>query len=129
MNNFHIHVVKWLQRAILLWMPDPAVRDATVVRKALSGDVIDLKAATEVICSRTSTQIQHFKQIYHAKFHAYLEHDIEYQASGDLKKVQTLSLSLIKCSYLHVNKIQLNKLCFTEHLSLLQLSMLACFCQ
>ncbi|KAG6405498.1 hypothetical protein SASPL_133088 [Salvia splendens] len=76
-----------IERAILLWMPDPAVRDATVVRKALSGDVIDLKAATEVICSRTSTQIQHFKQIYHAKFHAYLEHDIEYQASGDLKKL------------------------------------------
>lgn len=74
-------------------MPDPAVRDATVVRKALSGDVIDLKAATEVICSRTSTQIQHFKQIYHARFHAYLEHDIEYQATGDLKKVRTLSPS------------------------------------
>ncbi|XP_057777675.1 annexin D5 isoform X2 [Salvia miltiorrhiza] len=76
-----------IERAILLWMPDPAVRDATVVRKALSGDVIDLKAATEVICSRTSTQIQHFKQIYHQRFHAYLEHDIEYQATGDLKKL------------------------------------------
>lgn len=76
-----------IERAVLLWMPDPPVRDATIVRKALSGDVINLKAATEVICSRTSSQIQHFKQIYHAKFNAYLEHDIEYQATGDLKKL------------------------------------------
>ncbi|KAL8535885.1 hypothetical protein ACS0TY_011505 [Phlomoides rotata] len=76
-----------VETAILLWLPDPALRDATIVRKALSGDVIDLKAATEVICSRTSTQVQHFKQIYYARFHAYLEHDIETQASGDHKKL------------------------------------------
>ncbi|KAI3453213.1 hypothetical protein Pfo_009876 [Paulownia fortunei] len=76
-----------VKRAMLFWMPDPAARDATMVRQALSGDIIDVKAATEVICSRTSTQIQHFKQIYHARFHAYLEHDIEYQASGDHKKL------------------------------------------
>lgn len=75
-------------------MPDPAVRDATIIRQALSGDVIDLKAATEVICSRTSTQIQHVKQIYRARFNAYIEHDIEYQATGDLKKVLALSPSL-----------------------------------
>lgn len=80
-------------------MSDPALRDATIVRKALSGDIIDLKAATEVICSRTSTQIQHVKQIYRARFNAYLEHDIEYQATGDLKKVLALppSLSALAC--------------------------------
>ena len=74
-------------------MYDPPTRDATVVRKALSGNVIDLKAATEVICSRTSTQIQHFKQIYYAMFGVLLESDIEFQASGDLKKVISLSFS------------------------------------
>lgn len=72
---------------MLSWMPDPATRDATILRQAFAGDIIDLKAATEVICSRTSTQIQQVKQIYLARFHAYLEHDIEYQASGDHKKV------------------------------------------
>lgn len=75
-----------LKRAVLLWMHDPAGRDASIVRKALVTD-IDLKAATEVICSRTSSQIQHFKQIYHAMFGVYLEHDIEFQATGDHKKV------------------------------------------
>ncbi|XP_024027412.1 annexin D5 [Morus notabilis] len=76
-----------VERAVVLWMHDPATRDATIVRKALSGDVIDLKAATEVICSRTSTQIQQFKQIYYAIFGVLLESDIEYQASGDHKKL------------------------------------------
>ncbi|KAA8529879.1 hypothetical protein F0562_034517 [Nyssa sinensis] len=76
-----------LKRAVLLWMHDPAGRDATTVRQALSGNIIDLKAATEVICSRTPSQIQKFKQVNHAKFGVYLEHDIEFQASGDLKKL------------------------------------------
>lgn len=72
---------------MLLWIHDPAARDATVLRQALSGDVIDLRGATEVICSRTPSQIQTIKQIYHARFRTYLEHDINYQASGDHQKV------------------------------------------
>lgn len=79
------------QRAILNWMPDAALKDATILRQALAGDKIDLKAATEVICSRTPSQIQHLKQLYNARFHAYLEHDIERQATGDHQKVRTLS--------------------------------------
>ncbi|KAK6122443.1 hypothetical protein DH2020_043806 [Rehmannia glutinosa] len=43
-----------VERAILLWMPDPAVRDATIVRQALSGDFINLKAATELLLAYVS---------------------------------------------------------------------------
>ncbi|KAL0446688.1 UNVERIFIED_CONTAM: Annexin D5 [Sesamum latifolium] len=32
-----------VKKAVLLWMPDPATRDATIIRQALTGDVIDLK--------------------------------------------------------------------------------------
>ncbi|KZV46413.1 hypothetical protein F511_23619 [Dorcoceras hygrometricum] len=85
-----------VKRAVLLWMPDPAARDAIIVRKALAGDIIDLKAATEVICSRTPSQIQLFKQIYRARFHAYVEHDIEYQASGDHKKLLLAYVNTIR---------------------------------
>ncbi|RVW89176.1 Annexin D5 [Vitis vinifera] len=80
-----------VKRAVLLWVQDPAGRDASIVRQALSGNVVDLKAATEVICSRTPSQIQHFKQLYFAMFGVYLEQDIEYQASGDHKKVLSLT--------------------------------------
>ncbi|XP_051149625.1 annexin D5 [Andrographis paniculata] len=76
-----------LKKAVLSWMPDPGTRDATIVKQAFSGDVIDLKAATEVICSRTPSQIQQMKQIYLGRFRTYLEHDIEHQASGDHKKL------------------------------------------
>lgn len=74
-----------LETAVLLWMHDPAGRDATVIRKAfLEGK---LGAVNEVICSRTPTQIQTVKQIYHAKFGVYLEHDIEQRTSDDHKKL------------------------------------------
>ncbi|XP_008789244.2 annexin D5 [Phoenix dactylifera] len=76
-----------LKKAMLLWVLDPPGRDATVLRQALSGDVIDLQAATEVICSRTPSMIQIIKQTYYAKFGAYLEHDIHRQTSGDHQKL------------------------------------------
>lgn len=76
-----------VKKAVSLWVYDPAGRDATIVRQALSGNSIDLQAATDIICSRTSTQIQQFKQIYFAVYGVYVEHDIEFQASGDHKKL------------------------------------------
>jgi len=75
-----------VKRAVSLWLHDPAGRDANLVGQSLRTE-INLRAATEVICSRTSTQIHHFKQIYYSLFRAYLEHDIEMQATGDHKKL------------------------------------------
>ncbi|KAI8560718.1 hypothetical protein RHMOL_Rhmol04G0278000 [Rhododendron molle] len=85
-----------LKRAVCLWIHDPAGRDATILRKALSGDIISLRTASEVICSRTVSQIQQLKQVYHAMFGAYLEHDIEYQASGDLKKLLLAYVGILR---------------------------------
>nr|KAJ0218806.1 hypothetical protein LSAT_V11C300144330 [Lactuca sativa] len=82
---------KWFQKALLLWMPDPARRDAMILREALSNN-IDLKAITEVLCSRTPTQLYQLKQLYIALFGVYLEHDIQSQTSGDHKKVIFISL-------------------------------------
>lgn len=76
-----------LQKAVLLWMYDPVSRDAVIVKEALCGETVHLRVATEVICSRTSTQIQHFKQVYLTMFQSYIEHDIQKTASGDHKKV------------------------------------------
>ncbi|KAM7484741.1 hypothetical protein LguiA_000750 [Lonicera macranthoides] len=76
-----------LKKAVLLWLQDPVGRDATIVRKVLSGDTIDLKVATEVLCSRTPSQLQQLRGVYLTIFGAYLEHDIESQASGDHKKM------------------------------------------
>lgn len=80
---------------MLLWVLDPPGRDATILRQALSGDIIDLQAATEVICSRTPSMIQIIKQAYHAKFGAYLEHDINRQTSGDHQKVISCHANIV----------------------------------
>lgn len=70
-----------------MWIPDPATRDANIVRHALEGDV-DLKAATEVICSRTPSQMRQFKQIYFSNFDVDLVDDLATKlSSGDHKKV------------------------------------------
>ncbi|KAI3823181.1 hypothetical protein L1987_04613 [Smallanthus sonchifolius] len=76
-----------LETAVLLWMHDPAGRDAVILRQALTGDFINLEAVTEIICSRTSSQLQLLTQIYHSTFGTHLEHDIKYQASGDHQKI------------------------------------------
>ncbi|MFS7996215.1 putative annexin repeat, Annexin superfamily [Helianthus anomalus] len=67
-GNHKVRLVKFKimsQTVVLLWMPDPAQRDAKVLIDALSTDCIDLEAVTEVRCSRTSLQLQTLKQIYH----------------------------------------------------------------
>ncbi|KDP24765.1 hypothetical protein JCGZ_25425 [Jatropha curcas] len=76
-----------LETAVLLWMHDPPGRDAIIVKQALSSDTLNIQAATEVICSRTPSQIQVFKQHYHAKFGVHLEQDIELRTSGDHKRL------------------------------------------
>ncbi|KAL9231858.1 hypothetical protein vseg_007024 [Gypsophila vaccaria] len=83
-----------LEDAVLLWMQDPPSRDAIVVRQSLTGNYIHLRAVTEVICSRTPTQIRVFKQIYLQRFGSYLEHDLERHASGDHKKLLLAYLSI-----------------------------------
>jgi hypothetical protein len=75
------------QTAVLLWLPDPATRDAEIIRKSLVLDR-NLEAATEVICSRTPSQLQYLKQLYHSKFGVYVEQEIELNTSGDHKKVR-----------------------------------------
>ncbi|KAK1283458.1 Annexin D5 [Acorus calamus] len=74
-----------LETAVLLWMHDPAGRDATAVWQAFQ--VSDLRGATEVICSRTPSQIQVFKQAYHAKFGVHLEQSIHNATTGDHNKI------------------------------------------
>ncbi|MFS7944351.1 putative annexin [Helianthus anomalus] len=89
-GNHKVSLIKFKiisKTTVLLWMPDPAQRNAKILIDALSPDCIDLEAVTEVRCSRTSLQLQTLKQIYHSTCGTYLEHDIELQASGDHQKI------------------------------------------
>ncbi|KAF6982439.1 hypothetical protein CFC21_050137 [Triticum aestivum] len=75
------------KNAMLLWVLDPVGRDATILNQALNSDITDLRAATEVICSRTPSQLQIMKQTYRARFGCYLEHDITERTYGDHQKL------------------------------------------
>ncbi|OUZ99625.1 Annexin [Macleaya cordata] len=97
------------KNAVLLWMHDPAGRDATIVRKALSGELIDLQAATEVICSRTPSQIQTFKHIYYSKFGCQVEQDIEFQTSDDHKKLLLAYVTTIRYEGLEFDRTMVEK--------------------
>ncbi|XP_073286173.1 annexin D5-like isoform X1 [Primulina huaijiensis] len=86
-----------VKSALLLRIPDPAGRDAIIVRQSLAADtIINLKAATEVICSRTPSQLQFLTQVSRARFHAYVEHDFECHASGDHKELMLAYLNTIR---------------------------------
>lgn len=76
-----------VKKAVLLWLHDPPTRDATILRQALTAPLVDDQAITEVICSRTPSQIRQFKDVYLSTYHSYLEQDIEKQTSGDHKKL------------------------------------------
>ncbi|KAJ6890833.1 LOW QUALITY PROTEIN: type IV inositol polyphosphate 5-phosphatase 9-like [Populus alba x Populus x berolinensis] len=74
------------QKAVSLWMKSPVERDVTTLRQALTGPIIDIKAATEIICTRISSQIRQIKQVYTPTFGTLLEYDIGYHTSGDHRK-------------------------------------------
>ena len=84
---------------MLLWVLDPVGRDAAILNQSLNGDITDLRAATEVICSRTPSQLQIMKQTYRARFGCYLEHDITERTYGDHQKVSLLFVVSIIITY------------------------------
>ncbi|XAR59007.1 hypothetical protein NMG60_11014619 [Bertholletia excelsa] len=98
-----------LETAVLLWMHDPASRDAIILKQSLTGDFVNLESATDVICSRTPSQIQTVKQIYHSMFGMYVEHDIERQASGDHKKLLLAYLSTPRSEGFEVDRVVVEK--------------------
>ncbi|XP_014503254.1 annexin D5 [Vigna radiata var. radiata] len=91
-----------LETAVLLWMHDPAGRDALILRQCLTAE--NLEATTEVLCSRTSSQLQYLRQVYHSKFGVYLEHEIERYASGDHKKMLLAYLTIPRSEGPEVNR-------------------------
>ena len=71
-------------------------RHLTTLRQALTGPIVELKAATQIICSCTSSQIRQIKQAYTSVHGTHLEYDIEAHTSGSHKEVFAPQ-SLILC--------------------------------
>ncbi|KAI3823180.1 hypothetical protein L1987_04612 [Smallanthus sonchifolius] len=82
-----------LQIAVSLWMPDPAARDAAILKKGLTRNFINLVAVTEIICTRTSSQLQAVTKIYHSTFGTQLDYDLKLQIFGDTQKILLACIS------------------------------------
>eukprot|EP01018_Ginkgo_biloba_P005221 Gb_05136 [translate_table: standard] len=85
-----------LKRAMMLWMLDPADRDASILRDALAGAGTKDKTLIEIICSRTPSQLQLIRQAYHARYHSYLEKDVAADTSGHYQNLLLAYLSSVR---------------------------------
>ncbi|KAM7254667.1 hypothetical protein ACFE04_019908 [Oxalis oulophora] len=79
-----------VKRAVLQWMHEPVARDCAILRQSIGGGLIDhkdLRAATEIICTRTPSQLRKIKQIYNATYGDFLDHELETSTSGNHKRL------------------------------------------
>ncbi|EFJ12354.1 hypothetical protein SELMODRAFT_271856 [Selaginella moellendorffii] len=76
-----------LEQAVLLWMMEPAERDAVLIRDAMKGLGTKDKTLIEIICSRTPSQLYYIRQAYQTKYHRSLDKDIQSDTSGDYRKL------------------------------------------
>ncbi|EFJ12441.1 hypothetical protein SELMODRAFT_124402 [Selaginella moellendorffii] len=76
-----------LEQAVLLWMMEPAERDAVLLRDAMKGLGTKDKTLIEIICSRTPSQLYYIRQAYQTKYHRSLDKDIHSDTSGDYRKL------------------------------------------
>ncbi|KAJ8646837.1 hypothetical protein MRB53_008585 [Persea americana] len=65
-----------IKRAVSLWMLEESERDATIVWQALQVTSFDKAAVTEVICSRTPSQLCDIQRAYRTKFSSQLLQEI-----------------------------------------------------
>ncbi|GJS70283.1 annexin D5-like protein [Tanacetum coccineum] len=99
-----------LKIAVMLWRLDPAERDAQYLKNVLATDFINLETATEIICSRTSSQLQTVRQVYHPidptelAFRNYLEQDIKDQATGNHRKILLACVTKPRSEGMEVNR-------------------------
>ncbi|XP_010544079.1 PREDICTED: annexin D1 [Tarenaya hassleriana] len=75
------------ERAILLWTHEPAERDAYLANEATKRWTSSNQVLMEIACTRTSDQLLHARQAYHARYKKSLEEDVAHHTTGDFRKL------------------------------------------
>ncbi|KAK9990233.1 hypothetical protein SO802_025218 [Lithocarpus litseifolius] len=75
------------ERAVLLWVLDPAERDAFLANEATKRLTSNNWIVMEIACTRSSHDLFVVRQAYHARFKRSLEEDVAYHTSGDFRKL------------------------------------------
>lgn len=75
------------ERAVLLWTPVPAERDAFLANEATKMLTASNWVIMEIGCTRSSHDLFLVRQAYHARYKKSLEEDVAYHTSGDFRKL------------------------------------------
>ncbi|KAK4584025.1 hypothetical protein RGQ29_021956 [Quercus rubra] len=75
------------ERVVLLWVLDPAERDAFLANEATKRLTSNNWIVMEIACTRSSHDLFVVRQAYHARFKRSLEEDVAYHTSGDFRKL------------------------------------------
>jgi len=86
-----------LEKAIVLWMREPAERDAIIAGTALEGWCTDDRALIEVICTRSSTEIIKIREAYKERYQRCLDDDVICKTNGPFQKLLLALLKAHRC--------------------------------
>ncbi|ESW31646.1 hypothetical protein PHAVU_002G255700 [Phaseolus vulgaris] len=75
------------ERVVLLWILDPAERDAYLANEATKKMTSDNWVILEIASTRSSLDLLKAKQAYQIRFKKSLEEDVAYHTSGDIRKL------------------------------------------
>lgn len=92
-----------LRKAVVLWMHDPAERDAIIAKTELMSQYPDFRALTEILCSRTPAEILRIREAYRRLYKVCLEEDIAQETVGPHQKLLFALAKAQRCPSRDVN--------------------------
>lgn len=72
----------------MIWTFDPPERDAYMANEATKLFTKNVWVLVEIVTTRTTSELFHVRQAYHARFKKSLEEDVAQHTSGDVRKVR-----------------------------------------
>uniref|UniRef100_A0A2P2NJ99 Annexin n=1 Tax=Rhizophora mucronata TaxID=61149 RepID=A0A2P2NJ99_RHIMU len=72
---------------VMLWIPDPAERDALLANEATKRWTSSNQVLVEIACTRSSHELHLVKLAYHARYKKSLEEDVAQHTTGDFRKL------------------------------------------
>ncbi|WOG90614.1 hypothetical protein DCAR_0309858 [Daucus carota subsp. sativus] len=75
------------ERIVKLWALDPPERDAHLANEATKRWTKSNQVLVEIACTRSTQDLLHAKQAYHALYKKSLEEDVGYHTTGDFRKL------------------------------------------
>ncbi|XP_042495746.1 annexin D7-like [Macadamia integrifolia] len=74
-------------RVVYLRLSESEARDAEIVRGLLIGGNVDLNSLIEMVCTRTSLELQSIKKAYHSLYNSDMEQDLSLSIKGGFKEI------------------------------------------